>query len=77
MVANKEGRTPYGYDRVIVPNKREQKAISKMLKLHKQGATLGEIAKWLDENGYAPRRAKKWSKQAVSDVINRELANVD
>jgi hypothetical protein len=76
----KEGPIPYGYERVpvqVVPNKREQKAIAKMLKMHEQNYSLGQIARWLDTNGYPPRRTEKWTPQSVRKVIERELNRVD
>jgi DNA invertase Pin-like site-specific DNA recombinase len=65
----------YGYDHVDgyeMPNRLEQEGMAKILSMRGSGASLRQIAKFLDANGYpTKRRLGKWSAQAVSDVLGQ------
>ena len=64
--------TPFGYDRVgdlLIPNKKEQKGIQMMKKLHEQGYSLREIAGELELAGIPPKRGGEWQKYSIYKII--------
>lgn len=65
--------TPFGYDRVddlLIPNKKEQKGIQMMKKLHEQGYSLREIAGELELAGILPKRGGEWQKYSIYKIIS-------
>ncbi len=65
--------TPFGYDRVddvLIPNKKEQKGIQMMKKLHEQGYSLREIAGELELAGIPPKRGGEWQKYSIYKIIS-------
>jgi len=65
--------TPFGYDRVgdvLMPNKKEQKGIQMMKKLHDQGYSLREIAGELELAGILPKRGGEWQKYSIYKIIS-------
>lgn len=69
------GRPPYGYrveDGALVEDRPEQAAVQRMRELHEAGASLQAIADALTTEGYRPRRAERWSRQAVLKVLQRQ-----
>jgi len=64
--------TPFGYDRVddlLIPNKKEQKGIQMMKKLHEQGYSLREIAGELELAGIPPKRGGEWQAGSVKKIL--------
>ncbi len=64
--------TPFGYDRVddvLIPNKKEQKGIQMMKRLHDQGYSLREIAGELELAGIPPKRGGEWQAGSVKKII--------
>lgn len=68
-----EGIPPYGYQAVdgkLEPNDKEQEVIM-VIKNHKRsGKSLGQIAKFLNDNGISPRRGKAWYATTVKNVLD-------
>jgi|GEM_PF-1128704 len=74
--------TPFGYDRVgdvLIPNKKEQKGIQMMKKLHDQGYSLREIAGELELAGISPKRGGEWQAGSVRNAMlkNKQLRVAD
>lgn len=68
------GVTPFGttmLDGVLVPNEREQVALSRMQALRSQGYSLRRIADALLAEGHVPRRAGRWSAEVVRQILKR------
>lgn len=73
------GAYAYGYrgigkgrDRDAGPNYAEQDAIERIRELRQEGASYRDIASTLDDEGYRPRRAERWSSMAVRNIAVRE-----
>ncbi len=74
--------TPFGYDRmgdVLIPNKKEQKGIQMMKRLHDQGYSLREIAGELELAGISPKRGGEWQAGSVRNAMlkNKQLRVAD
>lgn len=71
-----QGKPPYGFrldeetDR-LVKDMDEQDALKLMRRLRRQGESLPGIATALDEAGYAPRSAERWSAMSTKKVVDR------
>ncbi len=68
------GSPPLGYraeGRELVPDEDEQRAVARIRELHGEGLSLREIAATLDAEGVRPKRAARWSAEAVRRVLNR------
>lgn len=67
------GDVPFGYrlrGKKLIPNKREQKAVSLILNLRANGVSLRGICTELEKAGFRRRRgSKKWHPQIVSGII--------
>jgi DNA invertase Pin-like site-specific DNA recombinase len=72
------GFTPYGY--VAVPAEdgkgqalaiepREAEAIRECVDRVLGGHTLGRVARWLNDQGYKPRRTKEWTRRGLLHVL--------
>lgn len=85
------GHAPYGYsvDRTaddskprLVPNAPEQAAVATMIKMHRAGSSLRNIAKALTEQGVQPRSGSVWHPKVIGGIVGRseqhhhELAGV-
>lgn len=55
-----------------VPDEGEQQALSLIMAMHDEGASLRQIAEALTEAGHTPRRGKKWHPQTLKLIIERE-----
>ncbi|MFD8615394.1 recombinase family protein [Streptomyces sp. NPDC059631] len=72
------GFTPYGYKAVPAPDgkgqtlaiePREAEAIRECVDRMLSGHTLGRVSRWLNDQGYAPRRAQEWSRRGLLHVL--------
>jgi DNA invertase Pin-like site-specific DNA recombinase len=73
------GQPPYGYRhtsnrRKLVPVPEEQRAITRARDLRRAGYSLRAIGRLLDRAAIAPRRAARWSPEAVSSVLGERQA---
>lgn len=68
------GSPAFGYrseDGELVPDEREQAALTRIFELHRQGASLRSIATILQNEGHRPKRGDRWHPVTVSRVIER------
>ncbi|WP_279330873.1 recombinase family protein [Streptomyces sp. OS603R] len=72
------GAAPYGYRAVDAPDgkgktleidQREAEAIRECVDRVLNGNTLNRVARWLNDQGYKPRRAAQWSRAALVSVL--------
>lgn len=72
------GFTPYGYKAVpaedgkgqtLVIESREAQAIRECVDRVLSGHTLGRVSRWLNDQGYAPRRTAEWSRRGLQHVL--------
>ncbi|MGW0631726.1 recombinase family protein [Streptomyces sp. NPDC002758] len=72
------GATPWGYRAVPAPDgkgmtlaiePREAEAIRECVDRVLNGNTLNRVARWLNDQGYKPRRAAQWSRQALVSML--------
>ncbi|WTB93890.1 recombinase family protein [Streptomyces althioticus] len=72
------GFTPYGYRAVPAPDgkgktleidPREAEAIRECVDRVLGGHTLGRVARWLNDQGYAPRRTAEWTRRGLTHVL--------
>lgn len=79
------GTAPYGYKNVRVldkstgkirtklePDPQESEAISYIFKRYAAGLSFNKIIKEIEERNFKPRRAKKWSKSQISQMLRNE-----
>lgn len=69
------GRAPFGYQRqgsMLVEEPSEQRALSAMRSMHRDGASYRQIARWLSDNGYKPKGAA-WYAASVRAVLNSRM----
>lgn len=73
-----DGPPPYGYTvaegdgaKWLAPVPEEQAAIERVREMQAEGESLRSMARKLDGEGYRPRRASKWSPQAVKLIRDR------
>lgn len=67
--------TPFGYrrkDDSLCENEHEQKALTTMRAMHKDGASYRQIASWLRENRYKPR-GLAWYASSVRAVLTSRM----
>jgi len=68
------GSAPFGYKRqgsALLEDAAEQKALSVMRSMHRDGASYRQIAKWLTDNGY-PSKGTAWYAASVrADLKSR------
>lgn len=71
------GAVPYGYrcdDGVnLIPDEKEQEAITLIKDLNAKGLSLRNIATRLEAKGYIPR-GKAWYAKTISNILNKEAA---
>lgn len=68
------GASPYGlmvHQGRLVPNEREQQALTRMKELRADGLSLRAIARSLTAEGHVPRRAPCWYPQVIREILNR------
>jgi hypothetical protein len=68
------GYVAYGYraeGKHLIPVPAEQEAIALARTLRAQGWSLRQIAARLDEEGFRPRTAARWSAAAIKKVLDR------
>lgn len=68
------GQVPFGMRNeggVLVPDEREQAVIARVRSLRADGASLGAIARTLNEEGVAGKKVQQWHPQTVSRVLAR------
>ncbi|MFE2331046.1 recombinase family protein [Streptomyces coelicoflavus] len=72
------GFTPYGYKAVpaedgkgktLVIDQREAEAIRECVDRVLSGHTMGRVARWLNDQGYKPRRTEEWSRRGLLHVL--------
>ncbi|MFG2739163.1 recombinase family protein [Streptomyces chartreusis] len=72
------GFTPYGYKAVPAPDgkgqtlaieQREAQAIRECVDRVLSGQTLGRVSRWLNDQGYTPRRTAEWSRRGLLHVL--------
>ncbi|MET9411318.1 recombinase family protein [Streptomyces sp. NPDC002935] len=72
------GFTPYGYKAVpaadgkgqsLAIEPREAQAIRESVDRVLSGHTLGRVARWLNDQGYSPRRTDEWSRRGLLHVL--------
>jgi len=61
----------FGTDGKLVENPRELEAIRQMTQLRAQGWGFNEIAQSLNETGVRPKRATKWARATVRQILKR------
>lgn len=74
-----DGPPPYGFEvatddegnKWLAPVPEEQAALERVRELRSEGASLRAIGAALDAEGYRPRRASRWSPQAVKLIAAR------
>src|SRR5262245_57931312 len=70
------GHEPFGWDfgpdGLLIKNRREQRAITRIRELHGQGTSLRKIAQWLNDRGIKPKRGKRWIHSSVLRIVGRE-----
>ncbi len=59
-------------DGKLIPNKKEQRIIRRILKLHCQDVNYTEIARRLNKKGYTTKSGKAWSPQTTRSIILSE-----
>ena len=68
---------PYGYrvcpdnPELIESDEKEQAVCLEVVRLHKSGLSLSQIARQMDESGVKSRTGKKWHHNAVSRILAR------
>lgn len=71
------GSPPYGTRSrrgELAPDPSEQETVARILELHRQRLPLRTIAATLDAEGHKPRRAERWSAEAVRRILRRQGA---
>ena len=69
--------TPFGFEAIngrLQEVKEESKVVGDILRLRKAGASLGQIADTLNEQGITGKRGGKWFASTVSYIIQRQPA---
>lgn len=75
------GFTPYGYKaapaedgkgQTLVIEPQEAAAIRECVDRVLGGHTLGRVARWLNDQGYKPRRTQEWSRRGLMHVLTGE-----
>lgn len=67
-----ERGTGKGRTRDAGPDAAEQRAVSRIVALRREGWSYREIAATLDQEGHKPRRAQSWSAMSVRNIAHRE-----
>ena len=70
------GSAPFGYKRqgsALLEDAAEQKALSVMRTMHRDGASYRQIAKWLTDNGYLPK-GTAWYAASVRAVLKSRMS---
>ncbi len=70
-------RPPYGWrrrgtTRKLVEDKREQEVLGRIVASAKAGRRPNQIATLLNSEGIKPRIARKWSRQSIRQILERE-----
>jgi DNA invertase Pin-like site-specific DNA recombinase len=69
------GHAPFGWDfgpkGKLVDDAKDQKTVAWILKLHRQGESLRDIPKWLNDRGIEPKRATQWLHSSVLLIVKR------
>ncbi|EKF49495.1 Recombinase [Thermosipho africanus H17ap60334] len=63
FVKDEKGKSKYAIE------ENEAKAVRKMFEMAAKGETLLAIARWLNDNGYKPRRSQKFNVESVRDIL--------
>jgi DNA invertase Pin-like site-specific DNA recombinase len=58
-------------DKALVPEAAEQATITRIVELHRAGASLRSIAATLDAEGRKPKRGDRWHPQTIARVLER------
>ena len=58
-------------DGELAENPDEQQIIELIRRHHKSGKSLGEVADWLNRNGYKTKRGQGWQRISVKRVLDR------
>jgi site-specific DNA recombinase len=73
------GKPPYGFRSVpsgghsiMAPDPDEAAAIREVVSRYLAGASLNDVCKFLDENGFRPRHARTWSPSSLDKVLRNE-----
>lgn len=70
------GSPAFGYhsqNGVLVPDEREQAALTRMVELQAEGLSLRQIADRLHEEGHRSKRGGRWHPQTVARVLERAM----
>ena len=71
------GAAPFGHiatEGRLVEDEVEQRVIARMMEMRKDGQSLREIARALNEEGVRPKRGGRWHPATVSRVVERATA---
>lgn len=67
---------PYGYkygNGRLVEVGNEIKVVRKIFDLYLDGKSLGEVVKWLNENGIKTKKGGRWNKKTVSRILSNPV----
>lgn len=64
----------FGPDGMLAANAPEQEAVCLMRQLRADGQSYERIAAYMDQNGIKPKRAEKWARAAVRQILKRKAA---
>ena len=67
------GRAPYGYrveDRQLVLDEDEAEIVRIVFEKREKGATLQDIADWLNDHGYQSRSGKRFYPSQIRSILN-------
>ncbi len=67
---------PYGYkyeNGKLISKENELKVVKKIYEQYLNGKSLQEIVEWLNENGIATKKRKKWDKKTVSRILSNPI----
>jgi DNA invertase Pin-like site-specific DNA recombinase len=72
------GHAPFGWDFgrgwLLVENAHEQKSIAGMQRLRAEGLSYRGTAVRLDNEGFRPKRGKRWIHTTVKNILSRNAA---
>jgi DNA invertase Pin-like site-specific DNA recombinase len=74
VAASRAGPPGFGYrlnDGEVAADSGEQSCLARIAQLRASGASLREMARALDEEGYPARRASKWHPETLRRIVNR------
>jgi DNA invertase Pin-like site-specific DNA recombinase len=74
VAASRAGPPGFGYrlnDGEVAPDGGEQSCLARIAQLRASGASLREMARMLDAEGYPARRAAKWHPETLRRIVNR------